>query len=175
MGSHGHLHEGAGLVPAGEFLTRRYLRLALAVADLGVAMGPRNRRRLTTSGIVSSVIAALVAGGLLLARSAGLSTRSSPVSPSARSFVYGMTPQQVRGLAGRPTATRGTCWQYRVEVGMVGSASLAGVAGGPTADSVRLCFFAGVFSSALIHRYIPSRHRSMWLPWAAVGPRPSSG
>jgi hypothetical protein len=115
----------------------------VAVADLGVAMGPRNRRRLTTGGIALGLIAAAVAAGAFFIRSSGQTVSgASHHARSAASFragdLYsGMSRAQVLRLAGPPAARQGSCWLYQTdqEIGPPGHAVHL--------DALKACFFAG--------------------------------
>lgn len=118
----------------------------MAVADLGVAMGPRNRRRLTTGGIALAVTLAAVVASLFLIRSA---SHAGPSASSTSGHVHsvggvtaihlysGMSKAQVLRSAGRPAARQGSCWLYHTnqEVGPPGQALHL--------DALKACFFTG--------------------------------
>jgi hypothetical protein len=148
----------------------------MAVADVGVAIGPRNRRRLTTGGVTLGVVAALASAGLFLSRSpnhragSAASTRSAQIDPAAPSFPYGMTDQQVRSIVGRPTTTHGSCWDYSVKTGRIGSVSLGEVLAARGADGMRFCFFAGALSNQYLHLYDPKKGRWIWVTRFYLGP-----
>jgi hypothetical protein len=130
------------------------MAVSVAFADVAVAMGPRNQRRLTSGGIGLAVIVAIVLA-IALTRSANqpgpVSAGSATASPSGQKgderyaansgeLVYGMTPHQVRALVGPPSKIAGTCWQYQLDE----FRSDHGVARTYNAD--RICFYAGKFS-----------------------------
>jgi hypothetical protein len=116
------------------------------VADLGVAMGPRNQRRLVTGAIASGAIAALVAGGLLLhpfnqsgpASSGGSVHVASQPKLVTQKLIYGMTKAQVVRRVGQPTRTVGACWQYDENLKIRN--------GEDTVNAERVCFLGGVYS-----------------------------
>src|SRR5690242_19629123 len=91
----------------------------MAVADVAVAMGSRNRRRLAWSGISLGVVAAAVVAAVFLTRlpthtAGGDSNRShSAAYPGAWRIFDGMTKLQVFRIAGKPTVKLGSCWLYR--------------------------------------------------------------
>jgi hypothetical protein len=121
----------------------------LPLTDVAVAMGPRNKRRLTTGSIVVSSVAAIAAsalwffGGLPFVHSAD---HSGSATPAARhlalipdGLVYGMTKPQVLRKIGRPERIAGNCWQYHEGVeNFVGQ----------TIDAVRVCFVGNTYSTA---------------------------
>ena len=120
----------------------------MAVADLGVAIGPRNRRRISAAAAVVGVIAAgAVVVFLVLMRpsnhpargTSATSTRvpGHPVSVTEK-LVYGMGPSEVVRRVGRPTRTVGACWQYDENLKIRG--------GQNTLNAERVCFLGGVYS-----------------------------
>jgi hypothetical protein len=145
----------------------------MAVADVAVSIGPRNQRRLARGAIVIGVAAAVVAA-VLVTRSphsqSALSGRSAESTvPANGHLVFGMTPQQVRRLTGRPTIKQGSCWIFQAKAGMVGSVPLL-----PSGDRVpaalatselKLCFFAGVYSSASLRFFDKQNGRLRWVGW----------
>jgi hypothetical protein len=148
------------------------------LSHLGVAMGPRNRRRLTTAGIGSAVIAAIVVA-VWLTRSPGhsgsaLSGRSPEQSSASHApkLTFGMTPQQVRRLTGNPTTTRGSCWLFRPEAGIVGSIVLGqrGSIARRSPGALKLCFYGGALSTA--YRHIRFNGRWEWISQGQVGGLP---
>jgi hypothetical protein len=126
---------------------------------------------LIVAAISLSVIAVLVVTVMLLTRSSdhpgsAVPARSPGASVPEGHLVAGMTPQQVRHVAGRPTAVRGGCWFYRPKAGKVGSLSVGdpGSIAARTADLLKVCFYYGVFQQAFEH--IPrsaSSSRPLWL------------
>jgi hypothetical protein len=145
----------------------------MAVADVAVSLGPRNQRRLAKSAIVIGVIAAVVAT-VLLTRSPQsqppLSGRSAGGTAAANGrLVFGMTPPQVRRLTGRPKITQGSCWIYQAKAGMVGSVSLLPsgerVPASLATSELKLCFFAGVYSSASLRFFDRQNGVWRWVGW----------
>ncbi len=122
---------------------RAYRHFTVAVADLGVAMGPRNRRRLTKGGIALGLIAAAVAAGAFFIRSSSQTVSGashharSGASFNAADIYPGMSKAQLLRLAGQPAAKPGTCWLYHTdqEIGPPGHAVHL--------DALKACFFAG--------------------------------
>jgi hypothetical protein len=114
----------------------------MAVADLGVAMGPRNRRRLTTGGIGLGLIAAAVVAVAFLIRSSthtvsSASRHGRSTASNAPDIYSGMSKGQLLRAAGEPAARQGTCWLYDAdrEIGPPGHAVHL--------DALKTCFFAG--------------------------------
>lgn len=119
----------------------------MAVAGVGVAMGPRNRRRLTTAAVALGAIAAIAVlvvwrgGGTALVRS---TSQSSGMRVPAHltllpdKLTYGMSTQQVLRRIGKPERIAGSCWQYRENVKDFA---------GQTINAVRVCFFSNAYSS----------------------------
>jgi hypothetical protein len=116
----------------------------MAVADVAVAMGPRNQRRLAGGAAALAVLLALGAALMLLGRSGGSGpvaahyagpTDSRFTASSAR-LVYGMTKRQVLALVGPPEKTVGRCWQYRVNK----------LIRGTLLNAERVCFESGAYS-----------------------------
>jgi hypothetical protein len=112
---------------------------------VGVAMGPRNTRRLAKGSIVVGGVAAIAASALWLF--GGLPfVHSGSTTPAARhltlipdGLVYGMTKPQVLRKIGRPERIVGNCWQYHEGVeNFVGQ----------TIDAVRVCFVGNIYSTA---------------------------
>lgn len=96
----------------------------MAVADLVVTMGPRNRRRLTNSTVtLAAIVVVGLAGWWFLGRSPGSpgplasssASRSSHAVPSVHvphMLAFGTSRAGVRRLLGAPTTTQGSCWLY---------------------------------------------------------------
>ena len=127
-------------------------------------------------GIVVAVIGGVAA--LLLTRSSNhpstvLPARSAqPSAPAATaSLSFGMTPQQVRLVTGKPTRTQGSCWFFEpTTAGMVGSISVrSSYARGPynprTTGDLKLCFLGGVYSYAYLREYRAKQHTWVWAGW----------
>lgn len=118
----------------------------MAVADLGVAIGPRSRRRLTTGAIVVAGIAVISAAALLLLRpptgsgpaSSLGSTRPAPPRFVTEKIVYGMSKAEVRRRIGEPTKAVGACWQYDENEPIRNGQNML--------DAQRVCFLGGVYS-----------------------------
>jgi hypothetical protein len=120
----------------------------VAVADVGVAMGPRNTRRLKTSAISAAVVAAVFvaalwdSGGGPFAHSSRNSdstlARSGVITliPQQEGLAFGMTKRQISRRLGQPEKIAGQCWQY--------GENKKNFVGG-TINAVRLCFFAGQY------------------------------
>lgn len=129
-------------------------------------MRPSSKRRLAAGGTSLGVVAAIVVGVLLLARSRDHTGLKSGARPSRASFahlVYGMTPRQVERLtAGSPTTIRGGCWIYHPKAGEVGglpvrTVGVLSVGGDPgsigsqRADALKLCFVDAALSQSFVH------------------------
>jgi hypothetical protein len=120
----------------------------MAVADVGVAMGPRNQRRLTAGsvtlgGVLAIAVVALwlFGGGLPLTHATHQSgtpvARHLTLIPDR--LVYGMTEPQVLHKIGQPERIAGNCWQYHEGVrNFVGQ----------TVNAVRVCFFDNTYSTS---------------------------
>jgi hypothetical protein len=136
---------------------------------------------------IGAVVAAVVvtrstssAGTRPAARSVGTSTAfpAPHLETKAGTYpVYGMTPEQVERLTGKPTKVRGSCWLFRPTAGtengkptrMVGTMSL-GQPGSIEARQngwVKLCFWARGFSEA--YRQTPIKGQLVWRPWRPGG------
>jgi hypothetical protein len=120
-------------------------------------MGPRARRRLVTGAVALVVIGAIAAGVVLLS---GSSKQSQPGRPGEipdfahhyvgptdarydtnfRQVTFGMTPQQVLRIVGRPLKKVGACWQYRVNEHFSGGGQQS------TWNADRLCFEFGHYA-----------------------------
>lgn len=121
----------------------------MAVADLGLAIGPRNRRRITRGAIVAGLVVATAATLVLLVRRShhagpGPSAASSkaparPVTVTSK-LVYGMSKGDVLRLAGRPARSVGPCWQYQENLKIW--------QGKHTVNAERVCFLGGTYSYA---------------------------
>lgn len=118
----------------------------MAVADFGIAIRPRNKRRLTSGAIALGVIAVVATGVALVLRppphsgtasSAG-STHAAAPKLVTQQLVYGMTKAEVLRRVGRPAKTVGACWQYNENVKIRG--------GENTLNAERVCFLSGVYS-----------------------------
>lgn len=118
----------------------------MALADLGVAIGPRNKRRLAGSTITVIAVAAVAAAGFLLLRPTqhtGPASSAGPTHAAAPTFVtdklvYGITKAEVVRRVGNPTKTVGACWQYDENEKIRG--------GQNTLNAQRVCFLAGIYS-----------------------------
>jgi hypothetical protein len=118
----------------------------MAVADVAVQIGPRNRRRLT-NGAAGLVVIAAIAAVVLLTRPSNhagpaLSTQSTGhvTSKTDKFFqlVYGLSRQQVLRKVGQPTKTLGNCWEYRLNVEIRDGQNML--------NALRLCFEGGGYS-----------------------------
>jgi len=119
-------------------------------------VGARSRGRLTIGAIILAVTAAIVLALMLLTRSTNHPGSAAPARSASTShahLIFGMTPQQVRRLAGRPKTIRGGCWLYRPKDGIVGSLSIGqpDSQGRRFIDVLKLCFFGGVLSQSFTH------------------------
>lgn len=136
----------------------------MAVADVAVEMGPRNRRRVLRAAVVLAAIAALVVwgggGGFLTGSGHHLGPSSSGSSgssigggtvyagtlfPLTQKLAYGMNARQVLRIDGHPTKivrdqTGQTCWQYAV------NQTYNGLRGPTTLNNVRVCFYGGLYT-----------------------------
>jgi hypothetical protein len=118
----------------------------MAVADVALALGPRNRRRLTRSAVTVVGIAAVVAVVLVThpanhsgtSSSAGSARVSGRASSVTDKLVFGMTKGQVLGRVGEPTTRVGACWQYRENLEIRG--------GLDKLNAERVCFLGGNYS-----------------------------
>jgi hypothetical protein len=147
----------------------------VAVADVAVELGPRNRRRLAAAGSTLAVIAALVAYASLThwpgGSGAGSSARSTHAGAATANLVFGMTRQQVQHLTGRPTATRGSCWLFRpTATGMVGSISVWPSWATKPYDArvmgdLELCFVGNAYSVAYQRFHDTRAHEWRWVGW----------
>jgi hypothetical protein len=127
---------------------------AAIVSDVALSMGPRNKRRLATGGIVLIALAAIVAAAWVLSAPSGSnvsgSAGSSQAVASTHPLSFGSSERTVRRIAGQPTTARGNCWFYKPKAGMVGSIPMGqpGSNAFKTADSLKLCFFGGLSSAS---------------------------
>jgi hypothetical protein len=139
-----------------------------AVADLGVTMGPRNRRRLTKGAIALVVIAAAAATVLLTHAPShsgpavsSTADRAVPSTQKAHLLSYGMTKQEVRRLAGPPTSTRGNCWLYHAKpVGMIQSYAMPGAQVVP----IKVCFWQNMTEGLYSWFVGPRVPKGEWTP-----------
>ena len=147
----------------------------MAVADIAVAMGPRNRRRFTAGAIGLAVIAAGAAGGLLTRSpdhsGSAVSARSTRLTPppSSAHLGFGLTARQVLRLTGAPTTTHGSCWFFRPKAGMVGSIPIAPPGSSFPPASVgqfKVCFSSGVDAYASLQLFAQGQWR--WVGWPFV-------
>ena len=146
----------------------------MAVAGVSVAMRRRTTRRLAQATFAAGVTGAIVAA-VLLTRSldhSGLPVRPQPsASASKAHLVFGMTPQQVQHLTGRPTATTGSCWLFRpTTTGRVGSISVqpsfSALPYDPrTTRDLKLCFLGGVYSDSYLREFSQSEGKWVWGAW----------
>lgn len=118
---------------------------AMAVADVGVAMGPRNRRRLTATAVTLAASLALALAAVILWRTYGaptnVTTYQSAVTPKHITLItdnlpYGLSRTQMRARLGAPEKVAGSCWQYHVGV--------KNFAGGMM-NAQRLCFTSNMY------------------------------
>lgn len=151
----------------------------MAVANVAVEMGPRNRRRVIKGSIWLGVIAAIVAAVVLLTRPAnqsgpGLSAGatqgigkggvpSTPIHDKIFSLSFGITKKQVLRRLGPPTKIVGNCWQYTVnEASYTLQQGKVFIDGVENAD--RLCFsFGDMYTSnrtELNGRWLPPPGRA---------------
>jgi hypothetical protein len=148
----------------------------MAVADLGVAMGPRNTRRLVSGAVVFGTAVAVIAGLQLVLsprHSTQLPTRSTVprVSAPTTHLIYGMTRAQVHRLTGDPTQTQGDCWLFHpTRTGMVGSISVVpSFSTTPfdrrTTGDLKLCFLGGIYSVSYLRILDQSANRWVWAAW----------
>jgi hypothetical protein len=156
----------------------------MAVADVAVQMGPRNRRRTAQGGIALGVIAAIV---LIVSLSHAKNQAAAPAQPAhasqavarfeknAKHLVFGMTKRQVQHIAGLPATVTGRCWLYRPRSGTVaslpvrtvGSLSMGqpGSIAARTADILKLCFVGNSLSDAYQHdSKSPDAPKGAWFP-----------
>jgi hypothetical protein len=119
----------------------------VAVADVALAIGPRNKRRLIGGAISLGVLAAIVAAAFLLLRppnqTGSASSVGSPQVGAAPTFVtdkivYGMTKAQVLHRIGRATKTVGACWQYDENEKIRDGQNFL--------NAQRVCFLSGIYS-----------------------------
>lgn len=118
----------------------------MAVADFGVAIGPRSKRRLAIGAIVVAATVLITAAGLLLLRplnAPGPVSSAGSVHPATPRLVtdevvYGMSKPEVRRRVGEPTKTVGACWQYNENKLIRGGQNML--------NAQRLCFLGGVYS-----------------------------
>lgn len=96
---------------------------AMAVADVVLEMGPRNRRRVTKAGIGLAMVLAVVAvvlvtrpsnhsGPAVSAPQLHVPPAIARLNANRSKVVFGLTKQQVRHLIGPPTRIVGNCWHY---------------------------------------------------------------
>jgi hypothetical protein len=145
--------------------------VAVGITNTALTMGPRNRRRLRNGAVAAgAVVIAVLAVVVLMTRhssndsgsavTAQAKQQHTPTNGSSRELhlVFGMTPRQVRHIAGNPRTTRGACWYYKPVHGTVGSLT-TGVPGTPsmTANQIKLCFFSGVLSFEFTHLLTPDK------------------
>lgn len=107
-------------------------------------------RSVAVIGLV--LISAVGCGGAELSTTSGGSAQAGAATPESLHVItnklsYGMTKSQVRHLVGPPTKIvrdqQGlSCWQYAV------NQKFQGNLGQITLSSVRVCFFAGVYTVA---------------------------
>jgi hypothetical protein len=117
----------------------------MAVADVAVAMGPRNQRRVVSGSIALALVAGVAALGHQFLPSshpgsssfAGLARVPAPMFVTDR-IVYGMTKAEVLRRIGPPTQSVGPCWQYDENEKIRG--------GENTLDAQRVCFLSGIYS-----------------------------
>ena len=142
------------------------------VADVAVAMGPRNKRRLSAGAIVVVGAVAIAAAALIWSSHNHSGSATSPAARSSsgpwfvRRLVFGMTPKQVNRAVGvRPIKIQGACWVYRSTAGTynglpsrrVGTLWMGqpGSIAARTADAIKLCFAFGVLNSESMHTHSP--------------------
>jgi hypothetical protein len=123
---------------------------------------------LRNGGIAAALVVAVVVTALLIRRSSDDSgsaktaeaqeQRSTTSARRQLRLVFGMTPRQVRHIAGSPRSIRAGCWYYKPVHGSVGALS-TGVPGTPsmTADQIKLCFYSGVLSFEYTHLLTPDK------------------
>jgi len=155
----------------------------VAITDVAVAMGPRNRRRLTGGAISLAVIAALVFGGSLFNRSAGnpgsSATHAGRSAANTKNIIFGMSPTQVEQVVGRPkkvqSTAQGPCWLYRPRDSMVGALALSEVGSEAygSEDGFKVCFFGSAVTQMFVHgpKRFPARPGSVYV-WRAFSGNP---
>jgi hypothetical protein len=119
----------------------------IAVADVAVAMGPRNQRRVATSGLALGVIVVVAGAALLLRPSSNPGPAATNASTQAHTptfvteqIVYGMSKAVVLRRIGKPTKIVGACWQYDENEKIRGGANFL--------NAERVCFLSGIYSYA---------------------------
>jgi hypothetical protein len=119
----------------------------VAIADVALAMGPRNRRRLTGGAIGLVVLVASVAAIFLLLRppnhpgsasSAGVPQLAAAPTFVTDKIVYGMSKAQVLHRIGHATKTVGACWQYDENEKIRNGENFL--------NAQRVCFLSGIYS-----------------------------
>ncbi|HZP73418.1 MAG TPA: hypothetical protein VFA97_08590 [Gaiellaceae bacterium] len=138
----------------------------VAITDVAVEMGPRNRRRLTV-GVIGLVAVAVLAVGLVrLTRSAsnpgaGSTAHAGRSAANTSNLTFGMSIKQVERLAGRPvkteTTAQGRCLFYRPKGSMVGSLALAEVGSLAYGKEIgfEACFYGSGLSTMFVHHPRP--------------------
>jgi hypothetical protein len=118
----------------------------MAVAPITVEMGPRNKRRVTTSAITITTVFVIVAsvlwffGGLPFTHNSQTGSTVQPrhLTLLTDKLVYGMSRQQVQGRIGAPTKVAGGCWEYpENKMNFVGQ----------KINAIRVCFLGNAYSN----------------------------
>jgi hypothetical protein len=164
------------------------LNAQLPSAGSRLAIGPRNRRRLTIAAAVGLAVTGAVVAAVLLTRStthsgreAGPATQHTRPSVDPRwkcvygqshaggcvlmfgGVVYGMSPQQVEHRLGKPTTKQGDCWVYSQLV--AGDLAAQGV----VKSTVSECFFGGRLSVTSQQDYV--RRNGKLVLWRPPAPK----
>lgn len=71
-------------------------------------------------------------------------------------IIFGMAPNQVQRLLGKPASRQGRCWQYPLQV------TKSEAAKGVVKDDQNVCFFAGQLSDTSFQSYV-RRHGKLVL------------
>ena len=148
--------------------------------DIAVAIGARNKRRLTTGGVALSALVVIFGlalwffGGLPFVHGSNHSESSTPVErvitliPQRPGLPYGMTKQQILHRLGKPEKIAGQCWQYPEHI--------KNFVGG-TFDAVRLCFYANQYQVWFLQlnglwRYSEGGTNNVIAPPTSIQPSP---
>ncbi len=142
------------------------MAVSVAVADVAVEMGPRNRRRLAAGGIVLVAIASLGVGLMQLTRStsshsAGSAIHTGRSAANTSNLIFGMTMKQVERVTGQPINTEttpyGRCLFYRPRASTVGSLALAEVGSLAYGKDIafKACFVGNALSTMFVYHPRP--------------------
>jgi hypothetical protein len=117
----------------------------VTVADVAVAMGPRNKHRVVTSATTLGVVVVVATAVLLLRPSSdpgpaatSASSRANAPTFVTQKIIYGMSKAVVLRRIGKPAKIVGACWQYDENEKIRGGANFL--------NAERVCFLSAIYS-----------------------------